>query len=120
MPNTKTKPPKPAQVDPTEPEPVRLSNDRETNEDRKVLFSIDDVDYTIPARPRPNLALKFMWETKTLGEDEAGINLLIAMLGEEGFEALSNYDKLETEDFVRIMNIAQEVAMGSLEAVGKD
>lgn len=110
----------PAQVDPTSPEPVRLSTKGEVDESRRVLFSIDDVDYTIPARPRPNLALKFMWQSKTLGEDEAGMNLLIAMLGEEGFEALSNYEALTTEDFIRVMNIAQDVAMGALEAVGKD
>lgn len=111
---------KPEPADPTEPAPVVLSTKSDVDESRKVLFSIDGVDYTIPARPRPNLALKFMWQTKTLGEDEAGINLLIAMLGEEGFEALSNYEQLTTEQFVQVMTIAQDVAMGALEAVGKD
>ncbi len=116
----KTKPPKPEPADPTEPAPVVLSTKTEVDESRKTLFSIDGVDYTIPARPRPNLALKFMWQTKTIGEDEAGINLLIAMLGEEGFKALSEYEQLTTEQFVQVMTIAQDVAMGSLEAVGKD
>lgn len=114
------KKPVPTPADPLAPEPVRLDSTTVLDESRVTLFTIDETEYTVPRRPRPNLALRFMWESKTVGEDEAGMNLLIALVGDEGFQALMNYEPLTTEEFEKIMAIATELAMGALESTGKD
>lgn len=110
----------PVPVDPTESAPVRLSTKTTLDESRVTLFYLDDKPYTVPRRPRPNLALKFMWQTKTEGEEQAGMNLLVAMIGEDGFRALMDFDGLSTEDFETVMAKATDLAMGSLESTGKD
>jgi hypothetical protein len=87
------------------------------NDARVPLFEIDDVVYTVPAKPRVNLALKFMWQSKTLGQDTAAMNILEDLLGTEGFEALVNYDDLTPQDLEAVVTRATKLLMGSLEVV---
>ena len=79
------------------------------------LFSLDGVSYTIPAKPRVNLALRYLWHAKQYGEDRAAAELLESLLGAEGFEALVNYDDLTTEQFDAIMAAATKYTLGALE-----
>lgn len=79
------------------------------------LFTLDDVDYMVPARPRPHVGLRYLWETRTHGETYATAGLMNAMLGPEGFEALSTYENMTEEDLKRIMAIVRDLAMGSVE-----
>lgn len=80
------------------------------------LFSIDGVDYTIPAKPRVNIALKYLWHAKQFGEDRAAAEMLEALLGSDGFEALVNYDDLEPAQLQQIMQLAAKHTLGALEA----
>jgi hypothetical protein len=84
-------------------------------EDRVTVFSIDGTDYTVPARPRPNIAVRFLWRQKEAGVMQAASELLESMLGTEGFKALSEYDDLTDEQFSQVLAIVQKVALGSLE-----
>ena len=79
------------------------------------LFSLDGVAYTIPAKPRVNLALRYLWHAKQYGEDRAAAELLEALLGAEGFEALMNYDDLTGDQFEAIMRVATKYTLGALE-----
>lgn len=79
------------------------------------LFSIDGVSYQIPAKPRVNVALRYLWHAKQYGEDAAAAELLEALLGEKGFKALVEYDELGPEDFTAILKAAQKVTLGALE-----
>jgi hypothetical protein len=79
------------------------------------LFTIDEVTYQIPAKPNVNIALKYLRVLKRQGELVATSGLLEDLLGEEGFEALTNYEDLTEEDFEAVMTAAQKVTMGSLE-----
>lgn len=81
------------------------------------LFSIDGVTYQIPAKPRVNLALKYLWHVRQYGEDRAGAELLEALLGSKGFQALVEYDELEPDQFVTILTAAQQVTLGVMESV---
>lgn len=81
------------------------------------LFSIDDTTYQIPAKPRVNIALKYLWHAKQYGEDRAAAELLEALLGAEGFEALVNYDDLEPGDLERIMEVATKHTLGALDDI---
>ncbi len=98
------------------PEMVTLVHDPDAPAPAKVdLFHLNDVTYQIPAKPRVNVALRYLWQAKTLGETSATAGLLEALLGSEGFLALTEYDELTAEQFGQIVAIAQKVTLGALE-----
>jgi len=95
--------------------PVRLITGSAPAAPNIELFSLDGVAYTIPAKPRVNLALRYLWHAKQYGEDRAAADLLESLLGAEGFEALVNYDDLTGEQFEAIMAAATKYTLGALE-----
>ena len=80
------------------------------------LFSIDGVAYAIPAKPRVNIALKYLWHVRQYGEDRAAAELMEALLGPKGFQALVEYDDLQPAQFAQILTAAQHHVLGALEA----
>lgn len=80
------------------------------------LFSIDGKSYTIPNKPRLNVALKTLKLVRTQGEEAASAFMLEAVIGEEAFEALTEYDDLDAETFQQIILAAQKIVFGGLEA----
>lgn len=108
----------PLDADATIDDVIRLTTKHDVvNDERVPLFVIDDVTYTVPAKPRVNLALKFMWQAKTLGQDTAAMNILEDLLGTEGFQALMEYDDLTQQDLEAVIGRATKLLMGSLESV---
>lgn len=108
----------PLDADATLDDVVRLTTKHDVIDDKRVpLFEIDDVTYTVPAKPRVNLALKFMYQARTLGQDTAAMNILEDLLGHDGFQALMNYDDLTQEDLEAVIGRATRLLMGSLESV---
>ncbi|MFJ9771239.1 hypothetical protein ACIRVF_08340 [Kitasatospora sp. NPDC101157] len=94
---------------------LRLTTTPQVDEQRVPLFYIDDVEYTIPARPRMNVALQYMHVAKDQGDAVAADFLLSSLLGEEGYRALREYDQLTPEQFQHITDIATRQTMGALE-----
>lgn len=97
------------------PEVVRLTTRKDQDEVRIVLFSIDGAEYSIPRRPRMNVALQFMHMTRSQGDTAAMDYLLERLLGEDGYKALREYNDLTAEQFAKITAIASEVTLGALE-----
>ena len=89
---------------------------KEGDDERIVVFHLNERDYSIPKSPRINLGLKFSLEMKKYGSAVAVAGLLEDMLGEEGFEALMSYDGLTAPDLETITEICSRAAMGKLEA----
>lgn len=79
------------------------------------LFTLDGRVFSIPAKPRVSVALRYLWHARQYGEDRAAAELLEALLGAEGFEALVNYDDLTAEQFQAVLDAAQKVTLGALE-----
>ncbi|MFJ4626172.1 hypothetical protein [Streptomyces sp. NPDC088847] len=78
---------------------VELKSDQEAGE-RIPLFTIDGVEYTIPAKAPFKVALKFMNEAKRSGNDTyAALQLLEDMLGKDAYEKLLDFDGL-TDDLM--------------------
>lgn len=96
-------------------EVLRLTTSSKANEERVPVFYIDDVEYTIPARPRMNIALQFMHLAREQGDSQAMDYLLGKLLGEEGYRALREYDDLLPEQFTQITEIATKLTLGALE-----
>lgn len=82
------------------------------------LFSIDDVTYQVPARPRVNVALQFLTDTREHGESLAQMMLLEKLLGPEGYAALAGYDALSAEDLTAVSEAAAKLTLGALETPG--
>lgn len=110
-------------------------NEWATSEDRVPLFSlyvhpVDEdgektdaepelVAYTMPAKPNPGLALKFLKMAREQGE-LASSWLIESAIGEEGYDALSseliNYDGDPVALLRAIVEKIQKVCMGGLES----
>lgn len=101
------------------------------SEDRLPVFSVSRVDpanpdaepelitYTMPAKPNPGLALRFLKMARTMG-DAASSWLIETAIGEEGYEALAdeliNYEGDATQLLQGIAEKIQKVAMGGLDS----
>jgi hypothetical protein len=96
-------------------EPLRLTSSNEPAQ-RVPLFYINDVEYSVSARPGVNVALKYIHLFRTEGDTVATAYLLDRLLGSEGYQALMNYDDLTVEQFARICEIATQLTLGALEA----
>jgi hypothetical protein len=107
--------------DPTESTSTVIALESKASEDFIDLFSIDGTTFSVQARPRPNIALKYMKELRdTKNAEVAQAGLLIDMIGEDGYEALVNCDGLTPDQFENIVQIVSDLAMGGMEkAQGK-
>lgn len=96
--------------------PLRLTSDDELPEpERTVVAYLDDYELTIPKQVPPNLALKVMRTQRVRGEEMAMMEMLEEVLGPEGFERLSNWRQLTTDNLIDLFKVIQSVAMGALE-----
>jgi len=79
------------------------------------LFEIDDVTYQVPRRPSPTVGLKFLHIMKHEGQEEAAYYMLTTMLGQEGYDALMNYEDLSQEQYDFVLTAAIRIATGKTE-----
>lgn len=93
---------------------LKRSGDHSEQETR-VLFYIDDKEYRVPAKPRVNLALQYLTDVRTQGAFLAELSLLERLLGEDGYQALCNFDDLTPEQFSQVQDEAVQIALGALE-----
>lgn len=84
--------------------------------ERVVLFTIDGVEFTVPKRPGVNMTLKFLNEMrKSKNEMFAALGLLEAMLGEEKYNELLDYEELEDDLLGEILEQVVKLAMDRIE-----
>jgi hypothetical protein len=94
---------------------LRSRTDRDA-EPRIPCFEIDSVVYTIAAKVATNTALKYAHIGRTQGQDAAVDYMLGVVLGEDGYAALREFDDLEEDDLTAIINGANQIMQGALEA----
>jgi hypothetical protein len=84
--------------------------------DRVVLFTIDDVEYDVPAKPGINITLKFL-NTMRKSDNEmfAALQLLEDMLGAEKYADLLNFEELTDELLGKILEQCVALAMTRVE-----
>lgn len=87
--------------------------------DREPLFTIDDVEYTVPKKVPANVGLKAVDTVARLGEADGTRWLMVLMLGEDGWKALMDCDGLEASDLQAIQEVLRAKVFGDLEAEGK-
>lgn len=104
--------------------PLRLTPRTEPAE-RLPLFYVGDVEFTIPARPGANVALQYLHIAsgqdcsciRPHGRGEAAANdyLLTELLGDDGYQALREFEDLTLADLAAIIEIAVKHTVGDLE-----
>lgn len=104
---------------------IELKTDTTKDKDKKdaktvTLFAIDGKEYTIPAKSRPTVLLKQMWNIKLHGEEVAAATMVIDLLTPENFEALMGYEDLTDEQFNQVVELAKTVTLGDLEKTVKN
>jgi hypothetical protein len=100
-------------------EPVRIvRSGKPTN--RVVLFSIDDVDYTIPDPIPGSYAVKFLQQLREVEFQVALMRMVDEILGRDAVDALAACDDLTGDDLKAIFDVVGERLMGVVEqAQGK-
>lgn len=88
---------------------------KDAKQKRVVVFYIDDVAYTVPANPGAEISLKALELLETRGEQAATYYSMKAMLGEEGYRALTEYEDLPPDALQQVMKRIQEIALGATE-----
>lgn len=79
------------------------------------LFELDGREFTVPAKPRAAVALRYLRAIKQGGQELAAAQLLTDLLGADGFNALCDYEDLTSDQLKSIMSAAQRLSVGSLE-----
>lgn len=104
----------PAAAKPVEaPKVVALKSKKDRKVEYQTLFSIDDKEYQIPTRIRPNQGLQIMHAFRELGETGGVDFMLETLLGSEGHMALMTFDDLEESDLEAIIEIAFKLVQDS-------
>jgi hypothetical protein len=89
---------------PAAPEPERIE-----------LFSINGRAYSIPKRPGPNVAVRYLRDVRRNGREYAVAGLMEAMLGREGLDALADYEDLTDAELDSVMTAVERHVLGPLE-----
>lgn len=101
---------------------LNLDKKKKATEDVEVidLFTLDGKTYSIPAKAKANLGLRYLKSVRESGPDLAAGELLEAMIGTEAYDALMNYDDLEPDDLTQVMEAVQKVVLGGVETPSKN
>jgi len=84
--------------------------------DRVVLFTIDDEEYTVPAKPKANVTLKFLDELRRTGNEMfAALSLMETMLGKEKYQKFLDWEDLEDEQLSEVLEQVVSLAMSRVE-----
>lgn len=82
--------------------------------ERIVVFTLDDVDYSMPNKPRPNVGIEYLRRARENAET-AALYLLEEALGADAVAALAGHEDLTDADFKAVMATVQRVMLGGLE-----
>jgi len=89
--------------------------EEEVSTERVEVFSLNGTTYTVSAKPGPAFALRYLSKAREFGDDAAADYLLEAMLGAEGYAALSGYDKLTESQLLTVFQVCLDIALGAME-----
>ncbi len=88
--------------------PVRISTEGAALDDeREAIFYIDDREYTIPKRIRPNYAIRYLNDLRHRDSEYAVAQAMADLLGEEAMDALAACDHVNEEQMDQIMAIIE-------------
>lgn len=95
-------------------EPIVLTSSSDDSEVEMLhVFTIDGKKYYMPTEVPFSVSVKAMRVFAERGETAALDFQLHALLGDEGYNALLNFDDLQADDFKRIIELADQIVTAS-------
>jgi len=94
-------------------EPVKIDTSIVVDEERDTLFWIDDEEYTIPKKIKPNITMKYFNDVLEKGESYAIAAAMDAVLGTDAMEALAECDAVSDEHMEQIMAVVEKKLVGA-------
>lgn len=91
------------------------TDEEATTDERIEVFSLGGTTYTVPADPGPAFALRYLSKVREFGDDAAADYLLEAMLGDEGYKALSGFSNLKESQLLTVFQVCLDIALGAME-----
>lgn len=95
-------------------EPVKIRTDDVVDEEREPLFYIDEVEYTIPKRIRPNIVMAYLQDTYDKGQEFALAAAMREVIGADGMEALAESESVTEKQMQQIMDIIEKKLMAQM------
>jgi hypothetical protein len=95
-------------------EPVKISTAEVIDEEREPLFFIDETEYTIPKRIRPNIVVQYLQDTYDKGQEFALAAAMREVLGADAMEALAECEAVTDEQMDQLMDIIERKLMAQM------
>lgn len=102
----------PAEVDNSENAVLAFTSKSDKEDNRRVLFTIDGDEFSVPGKFGPNVTLRFMNDMRKHGEMPAVLGLLEKTLGEDKLEKLLDWDDLTDEVMGQIIDQVMNLVIG--------
>jgi hypothetical protein len=99
------------------PEPVIITTEDESQEpqERIPVFTLDDVEYTMPAHIPASMSLRVLDMIRRVGQEAAVSWVLEEVLGDEAYQALLNCRSLKPSQLLAVMAVVQDHVLGAME-----
>jgi hypothetical protein len=84
--------------------------------ERVVLFTIDDEEFTVPAKPGPVVTLRFLDELRRTGNEMfAALSLMESMLGKEDYAKFLEWEDLDDDTMSEVLEQVVQLALNRVE-----
>lgn len=115
---TSPKRPRPPADTPQAFEPVRITTKPKTGTDRVVLFYLDDIPYSAPAKVSQGMTLEYLRLARTDGSNAAAQRMLERILGAEAYARVEQSDDIGEEELDQILAAVTSLLVGPADAEG--
>jgi hypothetical protein len=107
-------PRKTVQKDDEVPQVIALQSAKKPAAVKRVeLFSIDGEVYSVPTSVSRNVGLKYVHIARKEGPEAAADYMLESLLGQEGYEALINFEDLSEDDLKNIVEACSHIMVAA-------
>lgn len=96
-------------------QPVQIDSSVVAKEERVPLFYIDDDEFTIPKKIKPNVAMRYLTDVRDRGPEVALAEVMTEILGEDAMDALAESEAVTDEQMQQIMGIVQKLLLGAMD-----
>jgi hypothetical protein len=95
---------------------LRSSKVDPEKQERVAIFELDDVEYTVPAKPSAGMALKYLkLQATSENPDYAQYWMMTRLLGEETYDVLAEHEDLDFEQMEEIIELCTTHLFGGQE-----
>ena len=94
-------------------EPVKIDTSTVIDEERVPLFYIDDTEYTVPKKVRPNVVIKYLNDVIDRGPEFALASAMDEVLGTDAMQALGDCESVTDEQMDQIMSLIEKMMLSA-------